>query len=75
MMNTATILVFMLLLILFVLALRYSMSHGSCEACGGSCGSSAGTEAGHSCAAGGCKNCAHLAEEMQEVPERFRIKQ
>lgn len=73
-MNTATVLVFSILSLLFVLALRYSMSHGFCEACGGSCGSSAGAEAGHSCAAGGCKNCAYLAEEMQEVPERFRIK-
>lgn len=78
-MNAVSFVVLGVLVLLFVLAVRYSMSHGSCEACSGSCGSgkrgNAGAAKGHVCAAGGCASCAHLAEEKRQVPERFRLKQ
>ena len=67
-MNPATVIVFLILLALIGLAVRYCMRHGSCDACSGSCGS------GHHCAPTGCSSCSHLEEEKAAVPERFRLK-
>ena len=71
-MNPASIIVFLILLGLIGLAVRYCLRHGSCDACSGSCGSGHGS--GHHCAPTGCSSCSHLEEEKAAVPERFRRK-
>ena len=46
-MNLISYLILAVLIVCFVLAVRYTRKHGSCEACGGNCGgcsSSAGCQ-------------------------------
>ena len=73
-MNAASFVVLGVLVLLFVLAVRYSMTHGSCEACSGSCGHgkcgnrNEGTGR-HVCAAGGCASCADYTFLMRGIEE------
>ncbi len=54
--------VILLIAVLFVLAVRYLLRHGdSCAGCGGSC-------------SGKCSSCRMREAELENVPERFRLK-
>ena len=53
-MNLVSYLLLAVIAVLFVLAVRYSRKHGSCEACGGNCAVHAASGGG--CSAG-CASC------------------
>lgn len=72
-MSLVDIVLIVIIAALFILAVRYSLSHASCEACDGqSCGVGHGRHLHRK--GSGCSHCNYKEIEDQEIPERFRIK-
>lgn len=71
-MNLSGIIILLVVAVAFVAALRYSITHASCEACDGqSCGVGHGK---HHQGGQGCGHCNYKEIEEADIPERFKLK-
>ncbi len=61
-MNMATIIILLIVIVAAINGIRYSLKHGSCEAC-----------SGVSCGVGG-KCSGHCKVDESKIPDRFKLK-